>query len=108
MSPGQTVFLLGAFTGRTSSRCSRPRQPRQSSWRCRLAERLAQQSYDAGLQDFLSVMDAQRNAFLARSELLNARRVRLDNRVDLFLSLGGGFESFETIANHLIEESDQP
>jgi NodT family efflux transporter outer membrane factor (OMF) lipoprotein len=55
------------------------------------AERLANERYDAGLADYLSVLEAQRDAFLAQSELLNARRLRLDTRVDLHLALGGGF-----------------
>ena len=35
--------------------------------------------------------DAQRRAFDAESALLTVRRLRLDNRVDLYLALGGGF-----------------
>lgn len=55
------------------------------------SERLAQDRYDAGLQDYLSYLEAQRNAFLAQSELLTARRQRLDARVDLYLALGGDY-----------------
>lgn len=55
------------------------------------SERLAQDRYDSGLQDYLSVLEAQRNSFLAQSELLSARRQRLDSRVDLYLALGGDF-----------------
>ena len=55
------------------------------------SERLAQDRYDAGLQDYLSVLQAQRNSFLAQSELLSARRQRLDSRVDLYLALGGDY-----------------
>jgi outer membrane protein TolC len=52
---------------------------------------LAQDRYDRGLTDFLTVADSQRAAFTARSGLITARRERLDNRIDLYLSLGGGF-----------------
>ncbi len=55
------------------------------------AERLANDRYEYGLDGYLAVLEAQRNAFLAQSELLSARRQRLDNRVDLNLALGGDF-----------------
>ena len=56
------------------------------------AERLAGERYRTGLDTYITVLDSQRSAFQAQSELLAARRLRLENRVDLYLALGGGIE----------------
>jgi len=55
------------------------------------AEQLAQQRYRAGLADIITLLQSQRTALDSESALLNLRRARLDNRVDLHLALGGGF-----------------
>lgn len=52
---------------------------------------LAEDRYARGLTNFIEVLEAQRQAFVAQSELLSVRRLRLDNRVDLYLALGGDF-----------------
>lgn len=68
----------------------------------RAAERLADERYRTGLDNYITVLDSQRSAFQAESELIAARRLRLENRVDLHLALGGGFEQLEspiTMAN---------
>lgn len=57
------------------------------------ARDLAEDRYAAGLADYLAVLESQRQALLAQSELLSARRQRLEARVDLHLALGGGFEA---------------
>ena len=62
----------------------------------RAAERLADERYRTGLDSYITVLDSQRSAFQAESELLAARRLRLENRVDLYLALGGGFEQLES------------
>lgn len=56
------------------------------------AERLADERYRAGLESYITVLDSQRSATNAEAELIAARRLRLENRVDLYLALGGGFE----------------
>lgn len=56
------------------------------------AERLAEDRYARGVGDYLTVLEAQTRSFTARSTLLALRRQRLDNRVDLHLALGGGFD----------------
>jgi NodT family efflux transporter outer membrane factor (OMF) lipoprotein len=56
------------------------------------ARDLATDRYLAGLGDFLRVLDGERQAFAAESQLLTIQRLRLDQRVDLHLALGGGFE----------------
>ena len=68
----------------------------------RAAERLAGERYRTGLDTYITVLDSQRSAFQAEAELIAARRLRLENRVDLYLALGGGFEQLEapvSIAN---------
>ncbi len=57
------------------------------------AEELSEERYVAGLTGYLALLESQRQALAARSELIAARRGRLDARVDLHLALGGGFES---------------
>jgi len=52
---------------------------------------LALEQYSAGLRDYLFVLEAQRTYFNARSRVLNTRRERLDNRINLHLALGGDF-----------------
>ena len=57
----------------------------------RAAERLADERYRAGLESYITVLDSQRSAVQAEADLLSVRRLHLENRVDLYLSLGGGF-----------------
>ena len=57
------------------------------------ARDLARERYQLGLTDFLNVQDSQQRAFVAESTLLVVQRLRIDNRIDLVLALGGGFES---------------
>ena len=59
------------------------------------AVRLANERYRAGLDTYIPVLESQRSAFNAEAELIAARRLRLENRVDLYLALGGGFEQLE-------------
>ncbi len=57
------------------------------------ARQLAEQRYRLGLADIITVLLAQRAAFNSEVQLLGIRRLRLDNRVDLHLALGGGFDT---------------
>ena len=59
------------------------------------AERLAEERYRAGLDNYITVLDSQRSAVQAEGDLIASRRLRLENRVDLYLALGGGFEQLE-------------
>jgi len=56
------------------------------------ARRIARERYAKGLAGITTLLDAQRNELNASSQLLAVRRLRLENRVDLYLALGGGFE----------------
>ena len=53
---------------------------------------LARLRYAGGIGDVLSMLEAQRRVLRTRSEMLTLQRMRLENRVDLHLALGGGFE----------------
>ena len=62
------------------------------------ARELAEERYRAGLDDYLTVLESQRRATLSRSQLLAARRQRLEARVDLHLALGGDYALAPTSA----------
>jgi len=53
------------------------------------AELLATQDYVSGLTDINTLLQTQRQAFDAQSSLLVAHKNRLQNRVNLYLALGG-------------------
>ena len=55
------------------------------------ARRLAEDRYQRGLSDLITMLDSQRRAFDAQSRFIAVRRQRLDNRLDLHLALGGSF-----------------
>lgn len=57
------------------------------------AETLAWDRYRNGTAESLETLDAQRTATAARSRLLTLRNFLLQNRVDLYLALGGTFQS---------------
>ena len=59
------------------------------------AQQLSEDRYRLGVASFLEVLEAQRRALQSQSSLLLTRRQALDNRVDLYLALGGGFEQSE-------------
>jgi outer membrane protein, multidrug efflux system len=60
------------------------------------AEALALERYRVGLVDIITWLEARRRAFNAQSALLRTRNARLQNRIALYLALGGGFEAEAT------------
>lgn len=56
------------------------------------AESLAWSKYRNGTTSFINALDTQRTANTARSTLLTVRNLLLQNRVDLYLALGGPFD----------------
>ena len=58
----------------------------------RRAQELAEERYRSGLVSFVDLLEAQRRSVDAESALIQVARRRLDARVDLVLSLGGGWE----------------
>ncbi|MBI2502860.1 MAG: efflux transporter outer membrane subunit [Candidatus Latescibacteria bacterium] len=55
------------------------------------ARRLAEERYQRGLSDMITLLTAQNSAFESESRWLATRRQQLEARVDLHLALGGGF-----------------
>jgi len=64
---------------------------RRSATEARNAEDIAEEQYVLGLVSFVTVLEAQRRAFDARSALIQVRSDRLQNRIQLHLALGGDF-----------------
>lgn len=54
---------------------------------------LAWQRYRDGTVDFLNVLNSQRSSVGARSRLISLRNLLLQNRIDLYLALGGPFKN---------------
>jgi multidrug efflux system outer membrane protein len=67
------------------------------------ARKLAEDRYSRGLTNLIEVLEAQRRAFDSQSQLLSVRRQRLENRIDLFLALGGDFH-IDSITKSPIEK----
>jgi NodT family efflux transporter outer membrane factor (OMF) lipoprotein len=55
--------------------------------------RLARLRYDNGVASYLDLLDAQRSLFNAQQTLVQTRLARLQNQVQLYRSLGGGWSS---------------
>ncbi len=62
------------------------------------AFRIAEIRYKAGVQDFISVLDAQRTLYSAQDQLSQTRLARLQAAVTLFRVLGGGWADAPTPA----------
>ena len=52
--------------------------------------RLAQLRYDAGVSNYLEVLDAQRELFTTQQNVVAVRSAQLSNAVELYRALGGG------------------
>ncbi|MEM9281306.1 MAG: efflux transporter outer membrane subunit [Verrucomicrobiota bacterium] len=65
----------------------------------------AREEFENGTGDILTVLSAQERAFTTRSQLITLRRLLLDNRVDLYLALGGSFKPHEIPAAEKVPES---
>lgn len=57
------------------------------------AETLAWERYRAGTTRFLDALESQRTAANARAQLISLRNLLLQNRIDLYLALGGPFRN---------------
>ena len=60
------------------------------------ARNLAEIQYSRGVSDFLTMLESTRSAFDTESRYINAKRERLNARIDLYLALGGGFNAEES------------
>ncbi len=79
----------------------RERALREAAVQSVAARQLAEERYDRGLDDIITVLEAQRRAFQSESELLAVQRERLENRVDLHLALGGDFPDLQPSISEL-------
>ena len=70
----------------------RERLLRIATEQARKAVEVSQNRYGQGVEAFILVLESQRRALDAESAVLSVRRLRLENRVNLHLALGGGFE----------------
>ena len=61
------------------------------------ARTLSEDRYRRGITDLITMLQAQRSAYLTESQLISVKRQRLDARIDLHLALGGDFESRDQI-----------
>ena len=55
------------------------------------AQNLAEDRYNKGLTNLTTLLDAQRRAYDAESQLISIKRQRLGARIDLIIALGGNF-----------------
>ncbi|WP_342659349.1 efflux transporter outer membrane subunit (plasmid) [Sphingomonas sp. NY01] len=58
----------------------------------RVAARLSDARFRAGVDSFLTTLDAQRTAYAAEQTLVGARLTRASNTVELYRALGGGLQ----------------
>ncbi len=65
----------------------------------RRAANLADSRYSAGLEDFLSVLDALRSLYASQDHLAQSEKAVEVNVIGLYKALGGGWESPERIEN---------
>ncbi|MEM9480148.1 MAG: TolC family protein [Verrucomicrobiota bacterium] len=66
---------------------------REAAIESKEAEKLAVNQYTRGLVDIVTVLESQRRSFDSASSLITISNLRLQNRVDLYLALGGDFSS---------------
>lgn len=58
-----------------------------------IAAELSFEKYQSGIVNYITVLDAQKRAFDARSTLIKIKGLLIQNRLNLHFSLGGGFTS---------------
>lgn len=66
---------------------------------------LAQQRYDEGIDNYLVVLDAQRELFASRQQLLTYQLQRLTSEVALYRALGGGWQA--TVSTSLTQPDNE-
>lgn len=79
----------------------------ESAEQARLAVDVSEKRYMQGIETFIVVLESQRRALDTQSALIAVRRQRLDNRVNLYLALGGGFEQWMPPIKYAETDSEQ-
>ncbi len=64
----------------------------------RVAARLSDARFKAGVDSFLTSLDAQRTAYAAEQQFVTTRLAQASNLVELYRSLGGGLADEQTVA----------
>ncbi|OQV31596.1 efflux transporter outer membrane subunit [Alcaligenes phenolicus] len=64
------------------------------------AQTLAEQRFQEGMDDYLSVLDAHRSLYSSQQTLIRTRLARLSNLIDLYKALGGGWKEYTNSADH--------
>jgi outer membrane protein TolC len=81
----ESALAADAFLAREDERL------REATRQAAAARELAEERYAAGLEEYITVLESQRRELTTEATALNVRRLRLANRVDLYLALGGGY-----------------
>ena len=79
-----------------SARAEQLARQREQLSAAQTAVQLAEVRYHKGLVNYLDVLDAQRTALAAETQLVVTERTRLTDMVSLFKALGGGWASSPT------------
>ena len=58
--------------------------------------RLSEARFRAGIDNYLTVLDAQRSSYAAEQGLLSLQQANLNSQIDLYKVLGGGIQSTST------------
>lgn len=74
----------------------RERHLREAGRQSEAALALANRRYESGLIEFINVLESQRRALIDAGQVIEIRRRRLENRLNLHLALGGGFPGAES------------
>ena len=53
---------------------------------------LAKDRYGNGLTDLITVLDSQKRMFDTNSQMISIQKSLIENRIDLLICLGGGFD----------------
>jgi multidrug efflux system outer membrane protein len=57
---------------------------------------MAQQRYEEGVDNYMTLLDAQRQLFSARQQLLTGHLAKFTAQIQLYKALGGGWAETKT------------
>lgn len=69
-----------------------------------VAARLSDARFRAGVESFLTTLDAQRSAYSAQQQFVSTRLAQASNLVELYRSLGGGLTDVSTTSDEVVNE----
>lgn len=71
------------------------------------AEKLAEREYARGIGTIFELLDAQRRRINAQTQLISARAARVNNRIDLFMALGGDDKTYVAQSAQTFDEGSK-